>query len=83
MHRANRLVVERQRKGRRKLERTCRCDVAPFPHRLGSIKGCYGGLICSHGWPMYGHPDFDEYCQECAAEEYGDLLFDLWHEHRL
>lgn len=78
------LVVERTRQGRRKAERTCTCDAVPYPHRLNSVKGCYGALVCYHGLPMYGHPDYDGHCPDCDSEEYGDLLFDLWHdEHGL
>ena len=84
MRRINDLVTERHRWGRRRPERTCTCVAVPFPHRVGSVKGCYGDLICSHGWPMYGHPDYEERCPECDREAYGDLLFDLWHdEHGL
>ncbi len=84
MRRINDLVIERRRQGRRRPERTCTCDAVAFPHRLGSVKGCYGDLICSHGWPTHGHPDFDEACPECAWEAYSDLLFDQWHdEHGL
>lgn len=78
------LVIERQRPGRRQPERTCRCDAVPYPHRVGSVKGCFGDLICCHGQPMYGHPDYEECCPDCTRDEYGDMLFDLWHdEHGL
>lgn len=80
MKRINKLVIERARPGRRRPERTCRCDAAPYPHRLGSVKGCYGDLVCDHGWPLYGHPDYDGRCPACDREEYADRLFDLWHD---
>ena len=74
------LVTKHTRKGHRKPESTCRCDAVSFPHRLGSVPGCYGGLVCHHGLPMYGHPDFEERCRECDREDYGDHLDHLWRD---
>lgn len=74
------LVSQHQRPGRKQPERTCRCDAVAFPHRVGSVAGCYGDLICHHGRPMYGHPDYDGRCPDCTREEYGDLLFDQWRD---
>ena len=57
---------------------TCFCDSYPFPHRLGG-GDCDGNNYCCHGWYLP-----DSRCPECEREEYGDLLFDLWHdEHGL
>jgi hypothetical protein len=82
MKRNSELVVERIRQSRRKPECTCRCDVAPFPHRLGSVRGCYGDLICPHGLPMAGHPDHAARCPECDREAYADIAFDRWRDER-
>jgi hypothetical protein len=80
--RTNEPVRERTRQGRCQPERTCTCDAVRYPHRLGSVTGCYGGLICYHGQPMHGHPDFAGRCPQCDREEYADILFDRWRDER-
>ena len=75
-------VCERIRRGRRKPERTCTCAAVPWPHRVGTVLGCYGDLVCYHGLPMTGHPDYDGPCPACDREEYADSLFDLWRDGR-
>ena len=82
MKRINLLVVERTRQGRRRPERTCTCDAVFWPHRADTVPGCYGGLICYHGLPMTGHPDYDGPCSACDREEYADILFDRWRDER-
>jgi hypothetical protein len=77
-------VVARTRPGRRQPERTCACAAAPYPHRLNSVKGCSGDLVCYHGLPMYGHPAYDGRCPDCDREAYADQQFDVWRdEHGL
>ena len=84
MKRTSGLVRERTRQGRRKPERTCTCAAVPWPHRADTVPGCYGDLLCYHGLPMTGHPDYADRCAECDREEAGDELFDRWHdEHGL
>ncbi len=83
MNGPNKLVVERIRAGRRQVESTCYCSAARYPHRLGAVKGCHGDLVCFHGLPMPGHPDYDERCEQCAEEEYEDMKFDSWRDERL
>jgi hypothetical protein len=71
------LVYERHRPGRRKPEQTCTCDAVPWPHRAGTVEGCYGLAYCEHGRPTREHPDGGEYCPECAWWEYVDHVTDL------
>ena len=68
--------------GRRETEHTCRCAAVRYPHRLGSVTGCYGDLICYHGLPMTGHPDYANRCAECDREEAGDIACDRWRDER-
>lgn len=70
------LVERRQRQGRQRAELTCRCSAAPYPHRAGSVKGCYGLAFCEHGIPTHEHPDFSERCPECERWEYADWWYD-------
>ena len=82
MKRTSGLVRERTRQGRRQPERTCTCDAVPWPHRVDTVPGCYGGLICYHGQPLHGHPDFAGRCPQCDREEYADIRFDRWRDER-
>ena len=84
MWNTNDLVTVRHRIGRRRPEHTCRCDAVPWPHRLGSVKGCYGDAYCAHGLPTPEHPDYEGRCPDCDREAYGDMLFDSWRvdDHR-
>jgi hypothetical protein len=73
-------LVKRSHRQGRSPERTCYCDAVTFPHRLDSVPGCYGGLVCHHGLPMAGHPDYEWRCTQCDREEYDDIVFDRWHD---
>jgi len=77
------LVVERTRRGRSRPEKTCTCRAVRYPHRVGTVPGCYGDLVCYHGMPMYGHPDWDERCPDCDREAAADIAFDCWRDARL
>jgi hypothetical protein len=77
----NDLVVERDR-GRSKPERTCVCKAVSYPHRVGSVQGCYGLAVCPHGLPTPEHPDY-EGCQECEIDSYQDYLFDYHRDRTL
>ncbi len=70
------LVERRHRRGRRKAELTCHCDAAPYPHRAGSVEGCYGLAFCEHGIPTSEHPDFSGRCPECERWEHADHWYD-------
>ena len=83
MKRISTFVVERTRTGRQKPERTCTCDAVPWPHRVSTVLGCYGALICYHGLPMTGHPDYADRCAECDRAEAGDIACDRWRDERM
>jgi hypothetical protein len=71
------LVFERRRPGRGQPELTCLCDAVPWPHRAGSVAGCYGLAFCEHGLPTHEHPDWcGERCRECDLWEYADRACD-------
>jgi hypothetical protein len=71
------LVRRRRRAGRRRPEMTCTCDAVPWPHRAGSVAGCYGLAFCDHGLPTPDHPDWSgESCRECALWEWVDWVYD-------
>ena len=69
-------VVIRRRHGRRQMEKTCTCDAVPWPHRAGSVEGCYGLAYCEHGLPTRDHPDFEGRCPECERWEWVDIVTD-------
>ncbi len=58
--------------------KTCRCGAVPWPHLANTVLDCLAHVICRHGNPMPGHPNFDVYCPECAAEAHdsGDYAYD-------
>ncbi|MBN1180507.1 MAG: hypothetical protein JXD18_14960 [Anaerolineae bacterium] len=72
------LVRKHSRQGRRQPEATCYCEAAPWPHRAGSVEGCYGLAFCEHGLPTRDHPDYESRCAECERLEWGDFQY-----HRL
>ncbi len=80
MKRINALVIERRRPGRRKPERTCRCAAGAYPHRAGSLPGCYGELQCEHGLPLHSHPDYDGRCPDCERAAGIDLRYHAWKD---
>jgi hypothetical protein len=69
------LVVLRRRPDRRKLERTCTCDAVGYPHRAGSVDGCYGLSFCEHGRPTPDHPDYEGRCPECDRWAWADMRY--------
>jgi hypothetical protein len=82
VRRTSGFVRERTRQGRCQPERTCTGAAVPWPHRVGTVLGCYGDLVCYHGLPMTGHPDYDGPCLACDREEAGDIAFDRWRDER-
>ena len=71
------LVYEHLRRSRRKAELTCTCDAVSWPHRAGSVAGCYGLAFCEHGAPTSEHPEWDGIrCRECDLWEWADWIHD-------
>lgn len=83
----NPAVILRPRPGRRQAEYTCFCAAADYPHRAGSVPGCYGLTgWCSHGERTPEHPDFDpetDRCPHCADEAWWDYADQVYTERRL
>ena len=73
------LVERRVRSRRRTPELTCTCDAVPWPHRAGSVAGCYGLAYCEHGLPTSHHPDYEGRCPECELWEWVDWYHDRRH----
>jgi len=64
------LVFSRRRPHRRHPELTCTCQAVSWPHRLGSVPGCYGRAFCHHGRRTGQHPDGAEFCPHCSADDW-------------
>lgn len=75
----NPLVTAHRRPHRRRPELTCTCDAAPYPHRAGSVPGCYGlDAYCAHGCRTAAHPEGAEFCPYCAQDEWYDYADTVW-----
>ena len=79
----NPLVTANRRQHRRHPELTCRCAAARFPHRAGSVPGCYGlDAYCTHGQRTAAHPDGPELCWRCEEEDWQDYTCDTVRDLR-
>jgi len=57
----------------------CTCEAYDFPYRLGG-GACNADLVCPHGMPEPGHPDYDgRRCADCDAWAGADLAYSLGH----
>jgi hypothetical protein len=74
------LVRMRPRPGRTTPEATCTCDAVAWPHRAGSVGGCYGLAYCAHERPTCDHPDYEGPCPECQLWEWADHVIDARRE---
>jgi hypothetical protein len=71
------LVRLRKRGGRHRPEATCTCGAVAYPHRAGSVPGCYGLAFCEHGLPTRDHPGYEGRCPECELWEWVDVVTDV------